>query len=486
MATRNSQTPLPLAERQGEGRGACLATLPELFPLENEGFEFAARVRRRHLPALGARLFAALAAALGGCSSPGPVYPTSSAPSSSPSSAPAGQPVVYDTTAPKRIEPRDWLERHALERGPDLRLIDALLDERTRVPEFSRQPLADYAPEAPIGGAAALLPDTQPFAEPPPLEPKDVSIRVAVARSTFRTRTREEVLSAVQPFVDLVQREVDIRGAPVLYETPSELYYGLIDGQVQMAVAHVFDYLLIRSWVANDPANATVPLARALPANPRVTDLDRDMAGVEGTCIEIVVAHDAPLSTFADLRGKRLALAANYVNAPGAFLAGLLAEAGAATDQPYFAGVTLRAYSKDAVLDVLKGKADAACVDQGTIAALDRFYGLAGRLRTIAISPRYNVDVLFTTLNNLATHQTEIELTQTQLTTLGKDPEGQEVLFFFDTQRWENYRAGFLDVPLEHFAQFVKFMTAPPAELQPLLDPQAAVDRRTYNRYGDE
>ena len=49
-------------------------------------------------------------------------------------------------------------------------------------------------------------------------------------RSTFRTRTRAEVLSAVQPFIDLEQREVNVRGAAVLFETAEESYFGLIDG----------------------------------------------------------------------------------------------------------------------------------------------------------------------------------------------------------------------------------------------------------------
>ena len=82
--------------------------------------------------------------------------------------------------------------------------------------------------------------------------------------------------------------------------------------------------------------------------------------------------------------------------------------------------------------------------------------------------------------------RTQIELTQNQLTTLGKDPEGQEVLFFFDTERWQNHRDGDIDVPLKHFADYLKFIDETPADLKPLLDPKAPVDRRTYGRYGDE
>jgi len=94
--------------------------------------------------------------------------------------------------------------------------------------------------------------------------------------------------------------------------------------------------------------------------------------------------------------------------------------------------------------------------------------------------------VLYTSANNVATHRTQIELAQRQLTTLAKNPEGQEVLFFFDEGGWYNYRAGDIDVAREHFSDFVTFVEQTPADLKPLLDPKAPVDRRTYDRYRDE
>ncbi|RMF83616.1 MAG: hypothetical protein D6744_04345 [Planctomycetota bacterium] len=397
------------------------------------------------------------------------------------------RPPTYDPLAPKPIEPRDALERAALERGADLEVIDRLMDDRTTPPAFDRRPLATLPATAEIADGVPVLNDTNPFAEPTPLAPKEPSIRVGIARSTFRTRTREEVLSAVQPFIDLVQREVNVRGEPVLHEQAAELYYALLDGREQMTIAHVFDYLLVRSWFAGaDDDNASVLLATARPANPYVGEADREFPGTPGTSVVLVVASDAPYSSFADLRGKRLALAANYTHAPGAFLTHLLRTADQPAGEPFFERVTLRRYTKDAVIDVIKGEADAACVDQGTIGALDRFYGLGSHVRAIATSPRYNVDVLFTSLNNVATHRTEIELTQTQLTTLGKDPEGEEVLFFFDTEGWSNYREGDIDAALRHFDDYLAFIDETPVDLKPLLDPHAPVDRRTYDILGDQ
>ena len=360
------------------------------------------------------------------------------------------------------------------------------MDPRTPVPAFDRQPLPAPPADARLSADVPVLDDTEPFPPSEPLPPKEVSIHVGIARSTFRTRTPAEVLSAAQPFVDLTQREVAVRGAPVLHETPDQIYYALLQGHDQMEISHVFDYLLVRSWFESVPDNGAILLCWAQPAHPWTSDMDRDFPGPPGTCIELIVAHDAPYHGPADLQGKRLVLAANYVDAPGAFLTRMLMDLGHPLEQPFFGSVTLRRYAKDCVIDVLKGKADIACVDQGTIGALARFYGLEQRVRTLAVSPRYNIDVLYTSANNVATHRTQIELTQRQLTTLAKDAEGQEVLFFFDEQGWYNYHEGELAAAREHFGDFVTFWQQTPADLKPLLDPQAPVDRKTYDRYGDE
>ncbi len=453
------------AARPGPARVcARIALLPALF--------FA-------LHALGCRA----ADADRGVAAPGSEAATQPATSAALSGASA---VRYDTTIARMPPPRDALERHAQRRGADLRLIDRWLDPRTAPPAFERPPLPPRPAEARIAADVPLLNDAAPFAEPPPLAPKEVTIRVGVGRSTFRTREPEEVLSAVQPFIDLVQRETDIRGDADLFERVEPLYQGIAAGRQQMALCHVFDYLLIANWLARAPGDGAVPLAYALPARPRTIGEADDAPGVPGAAVALVVAAEAPERSFADLRGRRLALAANAVHGPGAFLTALLRDARQAAEEPYFGAVTLRRYPKDAVIDVLKGKADAACVEQSVLAALTRFYGVESRLRVLAVSPRYNVDVIFTSLGNLATHQTEIELTQRQLTTLGKDVEGQEVLFFFDTAEWRNYSDGDLDVPRAHFRDFLTFIQKTPIDLRPLLDAAAAVDRRTYDRFGDE
>lgn len=401
-------------------------------------------------------------------------------------SAPTRRVATFDTSAARLVEPRDWLERLAYDRGADLRFIDSLVDRRTAVPVTDRRPLPPHPPGLEIARGVRPIDDADPFPPTPPLAEKEVTIRVSINRSTFRSRTREEVLSAVQPFIDLEQREVNVRGEAVLHEKPEETYYGLVDGKEQMAIAHVFEYLLAVEWSAHQPESGLIPLAYALPANPRVTPQDRDLPGIPGTSIELIVARDSKITSPADLKGKRLVLAVNYVCAPGAFLTKVLHELNHPPDQPFFGNVTLRRYGKDCVLDVIKGKADVACVDQGTVGALSRFYGLGDRVRTLAVSPRYNMDVLFTSANNARTHRTEIELTQRQLTTLGKDPEGQEVLFFFDTAAWRHYEDGDFDVARRHFADYLRFIDHTPVDLKPLLDPDAPVDARTYDRFGDE
>lgn len=387
---------------------------------------------------------------------------------------------------PRPIKPRDFLERLALKRLPDLKLIDALMDERTAVPPFDRRPLASQPADARISADVPTLSDVDPFPLPQPLPPKEDSLRVGVARSTYRTRENEEVLAAIQPFLDLTQRDVAVRGAPVLIDTPGDIYHGLLDGAIQMQFSHVFDYLLVRSWFESVADNGAILLCWAAPANPYTTAIDKDLPGVPGTSILLVVARDASFKAPADLRGARLALTANYVDAPGTFLTRMLSDLGQPPDQPFFSRVALRRYAKDAVIDLLKGRADVACVDQGTLGALARFYGINRHVRVLAASPRYNMDVLYTSRNNIATQRTEIELTQRQLTTLAKDPEGQEVLFFFDQKGWFNYREGDIAIARDHFADFVRFIEQTPIDLKPLLDPNAPIDRQTYDRLGDE
>lgn len=416
-----------------------------------------------------------------GCATP---PPRERSPASQPTSGPAR--TVYDTTLARPIEPRDGLERIALERGADFRLIDRLTEESTRIPPFQRRPLPPLPPDARIAESVPLLDERDPFPPPEALAARAPTIRVGIGRSTFRTHEPEEVLSAIQPFLDLTQREVNVRADAELFEKADQAYYALLDGREQLVICHAFDYLLIRSWFADQEGNGAVLLGVALPAHPLVTDADRALPGIESTNVELVIRADAQYESPAALKGARLALAAKDTHGPGVFLTQVLREAGQPLDQPFFASVTLRRYAKDAVLDVLLGKADVACVSRATTAALERFYGLGRRIRRLAVSPRYNLDVLVTSLNNVATHRTEIELTQRQLATLRKNPEGQEVLFFFDEYGWQYPQGGELTPAEQVFEDFLTFYEQTPRDLRPLLDPAAAVDRRTYDRFGDE
>lgn len=415
------------------------------------------------------------------------------APASAPATRPAFAGQRYrppgdappDFTATKRQEPRDRLERWVDERGVDLRLMDRMLDRRTEPPGFARVPPPQRPPELRIARDVPLLDDARPFAEPPGLADKPVTIQVGVARSTYRTREPAEVLAAAQPFVDLAQREVNVRGAPALHESAEQVFFSLSDGRTQLMIGHAFEYLVVASWFAQSAEERTVLLGYGRPARVRLP-IDESVPGTPGGALLLVVAAESPAQSFADLRGKRLALVANYVHGPGTFLTHLLRAADQPADQAYFGGVALRRFSKDAVIDLLKGKSDAACVDEGTLAMVEKFHGLRGKLRVIATSPRYNVDVIYTSTNNVRTHRTEIELTQRQLSTLGKNPEGQEVLFFFDTASWQYSRDGDIDAVRENFDDYLKFISQTPADLKALLDPAAPVDRQTYDVLGNE
>lgn len=402
-----------------------------------------------------------------------------------PSTQPATQP-VYDTTLPRPVPPRDFLERWAMDRGRDLALVDKLMDKRTPLPPFRRTAPTGMPADARIAPGVPLLSEKDPFPEPIPLPPMEVTIRAGIARSTYRTRTQQEVHSAAAPFLDIVERDVNMRADDILYENPQDMYFDLVDGKTQLAIAQVFDALLIRSWIASSPDNREILLLWAQPANPYTTPLDTDAPGPPGTSIVLLVAKDAPYRTFADLKGARLAMPAHYINAPGAFLTRQLMDIHQPLDQAFFGSVALRQYSKDAAIDVLKEYADVACVDEGTLGALADFYGLDKQFRVLTVSPHYNIDTVFTTVNNVTTHRSQIELAERMLLTLGRDPEGQEVLFFFDIASWNANREGDLSIAIDHFGDFLEFLQHTPVDLKPLLDPHAPVNRKTYTRYGDE
>lgn len=363
--------------------------------------------------------------------------------------------------------------------------MDSLLDKRSEPPGFDRVPPPQRPATLRLSREVQLLDDEKPFAESPGLADKAVTIQVGVARSTYRTREPEEVLAAAQPFVDLAQREVNVRGAPVLHENAEQVYFSLADGKTQLMIGHVFEYLVVASWFAQTPSERTVLLGYGRPARVR-QPVDESQPGTPGGAVLLVVPADSPAKTFGDLRGKRLALVANYVHGPGAFLTHLLRDANQPVDQGFFGTVALRRFSKDALIDLLKQRADVTCIDEGTLAMVEKFYGLRGKFRVLSASPRYNIDVIYTSTNNVTTHRTEIELTQRQLNTLGKNQEGQEVLFFFDTASWQYYRDGDIAAARDGFDDYLKFISETPLDLKPLLDPAAPIDRQTYDVLGNQ
>jgi len=60
------------------------------------------------------------------------------------------------------------------------------------------------------------------------------------------------------------------------------------------------------------------------------------------------------------------------------------------------------------------------------------------------------------------------------------------VLYLFDTREWHTYRDGDFTEIEKYLQYFLTLLSQTPVDLKPLLDPAAPVDRKTYDRYGDE
>lgn len=383
---------------------------------------------------------------------------------------------VYDTTLPRPVPPRDALERWAYGRGADLALVDRIVDRST-----TPQPLDRPAPP-PVD-----WPITRPAASRPAVSPAEPStpLRIGVAPGVLGNRAADE-LSAV---AEALTRFLQSHGAPAIQLVPmagaEALAQGLRAGTTDLALGDAFDYLLA-CHEAPGPDAAPVALLWAQPAGACTLPLPPGSAGPRGASVLLLAAQQGALRTFADLKGKRLAMVAGLSNGAGTFLARQLRDSSHPLDQPFFGSLTLRLYAKDAVLDVLKGKTDAACIDESALAALLALHDLHQALRVLAVSPGYRLDVLFAPAQMDASRQARVEALQRALLRLEDDAGGRQVLWLLDMSGWNVCREGDLAPARRCFEDFLQFRRNPPLDLKPLLNPHAPVNAQSYNRYGDE
>ena len=152
-----------------------------------------------------------------------PQLPVTTLPSSQPSEAGSGV-CRYDTTVAKPYAPCDWLERLALYRTPDFKIVDFFMDKQTEPPPFSRYPVAASRPaDARMAENLPLPDDENPFPGPVTRPAEETTFRVVASLSTYRTRMPTELASSASLAFDLIIRDVDIWAAAVLADTPEQV-----------------------------------------------------------------------------------------------------------------------------------------------------------------------------------------------------------------------------------------------------------------------
>ena len=170
-------------------------------------------------------------------------------------------------TLPKPVDAADWMERSVTNRGADSP-DGPWLDPRT----FPKPCRARRPPCVPAGSEFArgrpLLDKKTPSPTSTRWRTRTVTSASACAARRSRPASRRSPLRR-EPFIDLAQRQVNVRGEPVIHESADEADYALLEGRTQLCIANVFDYLMIRSWFQDQPDNGTILLGWAQPARPR-------------------------------------------------------------------------------------------------------------------------------------------------------------------------------------------------------------------------
>jgi ABC-type phosphate/phosphonate transport system substrate-binding protein len=201
-------------------------------------------------------------------------------------------------------------------------------------------------------------------------------VRIGLPRSLFRDVPEPLVRAASQPFRTLLEAQTGVRGDLVLAENAEELGKRLADGRVQVGVFYGHEFARVQRRHAQ-----LQPLVIAV-------NQQRQLRAV------IVVRSDCPAGTFADLRGRSIAVPRGSREHCRFFLDRHCQRLDKTPTQ-FFARVTDPANVEDAVDDVVDGLVDAAVVDGVGLSCYERRKpGRFARLRPLQRSEAFPATVI--------------------------------------------------------------------------------------------
>jgi ABC-type phosphate/phosphonate transport system substrate-binding protein len=197
-------------------------------------------------------------------------------------------------------------------------------------------------------GSAALLAAALGLSSVSPAadksEEEGAFLRIGMVNSLFRDVKPAMMQMSLQPFSSLVRSQTGLDGRPVLIDNALTLGQQLHEDKVQLGVFHGVEF----SW-----AQQKYPDLR-----PLVIAINRH----RHLRANLVVRYDSPIKSFADLKGKKVALPRGsrehchlFLEREGRKCAGSVKE--------FFGETVVHADVEAALDDVLRRKVDAAVVD---------------------------------------------------------------------------------------------------------------------------
>jgi ABC-type phosphate/phosphonate transport system substrate-binding protein len=204
----------------------------------------------------------------------------------------------------------------------------------------------------------------------------DGMLRIGIPKTFFHDMSEGLIREATEPFAESLRESTGLRGEAITGGDPLAVARQLKAGKFQLAVLHQFE------------------LAWAKQKDPDLEPLVVAVRTVQDYRVSVVVRKDASAKTFADLKGKDLAVPKRSTEACWLYL-DQLCDRNGGTPKQVLSHVVHGKDVESALDDVVRGKYTAAVVDSHGL----EFYedlkpGVFARLRVLEQSDTFPPDVV--------------------------------------------------------------------------------------------
>jgi ABC-type phosphate/phosphonate transport system substrate-binding protein len=202
-------------------------------------------------------------------------------------------------------------------------------------------------------------------------EARTTTIRIGVIATLFRNTPDPLVQTLMRPFKALLEIQTGVTGQVVVGGDAEQLSQKLKEDQVQLGVFHGVEF----AW--------------ARLKNPNLKPLIIAVNGNHALHAHLVVRADCKATTFADLKGKSVALPQVTREHCRLFLERRCVPPGQ-TPAQFFSQITNPVDTEDALDSIVNGEAQAAVVDQADLDGYRKLKpGCANRLRCLLESEAF-------------------------------------------------------------------------------------------------